>query len=219
MTDIFREIDEELRRDKAAALWARYGNIVIGLAILLVIATGAWRYWQHRETQKAEAAGARFEEALTLARDGKGEEAERTLEAVAKDAPNGYRTLARFRLAAEVGKRDPEAGAAAFDALAADTTVGGLLQDLARLRAVMLRFDGLDPRAVSAKLEPLAAPSSAWRHSARELLGLAALKAGDYEAAGRWFDQIVADRETQGSLRQRAEIYLGLVRGGPVTKQ
>ncbi len=43
-----------------------------------------------------------------------------------------------------------------------------------------------------------------------------ALKKGDFEGAGRWFDQIAADRETPAGLRQRLEIYVGLVAGGPV---
>ena len=34
--------------------------------------------------------------------------------------------------------------------------------------------------------------------------------------AGRWFDQIAADRETPPALRQRLAIYTALVAGGPV---
>jgi hypothetical protein len=65
-------------------------------------------------------------------------------------------------------------------------------------------------------LERLASPTNPWRHSARELLGLSGLKAGDYDVAGRWFDQIAADRETPQALRQRLEIYTAVVAGGPV---
>jgi hypothetical protein len=62
----------------------------------------------------------------------------------------------------------------------------------------------------------MATPTNPWRHSARELLGLSGLKAGDLEFAGRWFDQIAADRETPAGLRQRLEVYTALVAGGPV---
>jgi hypothetical protein len=77
--------------------------------------------------------------------------------------------------------------------------VPGTWQDLARLRAAYLRIDG-DPTAVRPGLERLAAPTNPWRHSARELLGLSGLKAGDYDVASRWFDQIAADRETPQGL-------------------
>ena len=103
-----------------------------------------------------------------------------------------------------------------YDALAADTTIDPLWRDLAKLRAAMLRMDGADQAPVRQALEPLAAPGQPWRHTAREMLGLSGLKAGDMDYAGRWFDQIAADRETPATLRQRLAVYTALVAGGPV---
>jgi hypothetical protein len=94
--------------------------------------------------------------------------------------------------------------------------VDPLWQDLARLRAAWLRLDTADPAQLRPALERLAVPANAWRHSARELLGLSGLKAGDMDYAGRWFDQIAADRETPAALRQRLQIYTALVAGGAV---
>ena len=215
MGDFIREVDEEYRRDRIMEIWKRYSGVIIGLVILFVAAVGGWRYWQHAEQQRAEAAASRYEDAVRLARDGKSDEAEKALEAVAKDAPQGYAVLSRFRLAAELGKGDAENGAKAFDALAGDGRVEPVMQDLARLRAAMLRMDP-DPAAAQSGLERLSTPSNVWRHSAREFLGLMALKRGDYDAAGRWFDQIAADRETPAALRQRLQIYTALVAGGAV---
>ena len=217
MDEFIREVDEEYRRERIAQVWNRFGGLILAAAILLVAGIGGWRYWQHAETTRAEAAATRFEDAVQLARDGKGTEAEKDLETLAADAPAGYRMLARFRLAAQLGTDDASAGAKAFDALAADPAVDGGLQGLARFRAASLRL-GLDETAAAAEreLEALAVPANPWRHSARELLGLAALKRGDTDAAGRWFDQIAADRNTPPNLRGRMEIYTALVAGGSV---
>ncbi|MBV9568765.1 MAG: hypothetical protein JO172_11560, partial [Hyphomicrobiales bacterium] len=135
---------------------------------------------------------------------------------IVKKGPPGYAALARFREAAETGSRDPAAGVAVYDSLAADGSLGSALQGLAQLRAAMLLSDKLPPDELKKRLEPLAQGSSPWRNLARELLGLAELKAGDYEAAGRYFDEIVTDPETSPGLRQRVEIYLGLVKAGPL---
>ena len=124
--------------------------------------------------------------------------------------------LARFRLAGELGRQNAENGASAFDALAADASVPALWKDLARLRAAWLRLDTAEAAPLRQAVEPLAVPTNAWRHSARELLGLSGLKAGDMDYAGRWFDQIAADRETPAALRQRLAVYTALVAGGPV---
>lgn len=216
MSDIFREIDEEVRRDKAAAFWKAYGNLLVALAVLIVLGVAGWQYWLHRENEASQAVGARLEAALKSSRDGNGGEAETILKDLATNAPAGYRQIARFRLAAETGKRDPAAGAAAFDALANDGSLAPVYRDVARLRAGMLRVDLLPYAELRAVLEPLASPQSILRHSAREFLGIAALKAGLYEDAGRWFDAIVTDPLSPRVLRQRVDLYLTLVRGGPV---
>lgn len=216
MADIFREIDEEVRRDKAAAIWSKYGNVFNALAVLAVAAVAGWQYWQHRETEAAQAVGARLEAALKSSRDGNGAEAETILKELAANAPAGYRQIARFRLAAETAKRDPAEGAAAFDALANDGGLDALYRDLARLRAGMLRVDAAPYAEVRTALEPLATPQGVWRHSAREMLGIAALKANMFEEAGRWFDAVVTDPQVPQVLRQRTDLYLALVRGGPV---
>jgi hypothetical protein len=215
--EFIREVDEEYRRDQIAAIWKRYNGVIVGLAILVVAAVGGWRYWQHMQDTRSQAAAVRYQEALQLsAEPAKSDEAEKVLENLAKDAPEGYALLTRFRLAAELGVGDPEDGAKAFDALAADPGLEARWRDLARLRAAMLRLDTADPAAIRQALEPLAAPTNPWRHSTRELLGLSGLKSGDMDYAGRWFDQIAADRDTPAGLRQRLEIYTALVAGGPV---
>ena len=216
-TDPFiREVDEEHRRHQAAQIWRRFGGLIVGLALLVIASVGGWRYWQHAETQRAQGAAARFEEAVRLSRESKPDEAEAALRTLAGDAPDGYRLLARLRLAGETGIKDPDAGAKAYDALAADAAVPATLQDLARLRAALLRLNATEAAAGNPDLERIAAAGNPWRHTAREVLGLAALRRGDLDAAGRWFDQIAADREAPAGLRSRLEIYTALVAGGPV---
>jgi hypothetical protein len=216
MADIFREIDEEVRRDKAAELWKKYGAFITALVVLAVLGVAGWQFWLHREQQASQAVGAKLEEALKASRDNRGAEAESILVELSANAPAGYRQIARFRLAAETAKRDATAGAAAFDGLANDATLDQLYRDLARLRAGMLRVDLVPYTEIRTALEPLATPQGVWRHSAREFLGIAAMKANQYEDAGRWFDAIVTDPASPQVLRQRTDLYLALVRGGPV---
>jgi hypothetical protein len=215
--EFIREVDEEFRRDQVAQIWKRYNGVIIGIAVLVVALVGGWRYWEHSQEMRAQAAAERYEDALKLDRDNKAKESEAAFEALIKEGEGGYALLARFRLAAELGKQNPENGASAYDALAKDAKVPALWQDLARLRSAWLQIDTADPAKIRPELERIATPSNAWRHSARELLGLSGLKAGDMDYAGRWFDQIAADRETPQALRQRLAVYTALVAGGPVT--
>jgi hypothetical protein len=215
MNEFFREVDEEYRRDRLAQFWKRYSGAIVALLVVLVAGVAGWRYYQSSQRAQSEAAAARYQDATGLATNGDGEGAVKALEGLATSGPEGYRQLAQFRLAAERGRQNPGEGAAAFDALAGNAALTPALQELARLRAAMLRLDTAPDQALAA-LQGLATPTGTFRHSAREMLGLAALRRSDFEGASRWFDQIAADRETPQGLRSRLEIYVGLAAGGPV---
>jgi hypothetical protein len=214
MSDIFREVDEDVRRDQAAEFWKKYQTYIIAAVVLILIATGGWRFYDWRRNEAAEAAGARFEDALTLERAGKSGEADAAFAKLAAEAPAGYAVLARLSNAAVLAKSDPLRAIAAYDALAEDASLGELFRDAARLRAAILRLDNGQVDKAKIALEGLAGPNSVFRSTARELLGAAALAAGDYDAAGRWLDMIAADPGAPQSARQNADLMLGLVRSG-----
>jgi hypothetical protein len=211
MADIFNEIDEDLRRERAKKIWEKYGNLIIAGAVVVVLIVAAWRAYDFYQQQQAEVAGDRFQEVLTLSRSGKGAEAESALTSLAANAPSGYRTLARFRLAAEAAARDKAKGVEAYDALAADATAGPLLQGVAKVRAGYLMVDTAPYKDLAARIEPLAQAGEPWRNAAREILGLSAWKAKDLAAAGKWFELIVADQEVTAPMRQRADLMLQLI--------
>ncbi|MCA0425782.1 MAG: tetratricopeptide repeat protein [Proteobacteria bacterium] len=216
MSDIFREVDEEFQRDKVAQTLKKHGNLIIGVLLLVVLGVGGWRGWQYMEAQKAAEAGKAFETALALVAEGKEAEGKAALEALAKSAPAGYRILAQFRLAAEQAKTDGPGAVKAYEALAADAAIDQTLRDLAKVRAGSLLVDSQPFDALQQRLEPLAGAGQAWRLSAREILGTAAFKAGQMDKAAKYFDSVLADPEVSQSMRQRAEVMMALVRGGPV---
>jgi len=108
-------------------------------------------------------------------------------------------------------------GIAAFDALAADTSLPKIAQDLARLRAGLLMSNEATVDALRTKLQPLLSGSDL-SGLAREAIGLALLKAGQYEAAGKEFDSILTDANASPQLKSRVDLYLGLVKSGPISK-
>jgi hypothetical protein len=211
MSDIFQEVDEEVRRDKALEFWTKYQNLILAAAVLIVVVTAGYRYYQYRSLQASEAAGAAFQQALDLDRDGKTAEAQAALAKVAGDAPGGYRALARFAEAALMAKSDPKAGAAAYDALADDDSLDPLFRDAARLRAALARLAAGDAEAAKSELETLATPTGVFRNTARLTLGAIAIQAKDYATAGKWLDLVAADPAAPDSERQSAESLLGVV--------
>ena len=210
MSDIFQEVDEAVRREKLEKLWKRYGNFVIAAAVVVLLAVGGWRGYQWWDAKQAAQAGAAFDAAAELADQGKTEDAEAAFARLAGQGTAGYRVLARLRAAAIVGQRDPKAGVAAYDAIANDASVGAVFRQLAGVRAAILLVDGAPLSEITRRLEPLAQPDSTFRHTAREVLALAAWKAGDTPAAKKWFDTIAGDVDTPQSMRGRVDVLMTL---------
>jgi hypothetical protein len=177
VSDIFQEVDEEVRREQLRKLWERYGVFLIAACVLLVVAVGGWRTYEWWEAKKAAQAGTEFQAALALSSDGKNKEAEDAFAKLATSGTTTYRMLAKFREAAEVARRDPQAAVPIYDQLAADGSVGRVLQDLAALRAATILVDTASYSDIVHRLEPLTAPDRAFRHSARGMLTLAAWRA------------------------------------------
>jgi hypothetical protein len=212
MADIFREVDEDVRSDRLTKAWSKYSILVYGAAAAVVIATAVITFMNHQKKVAAETAGAQYAAAQELSRAGKSAEAGAAFAALAKDSPAGVRALALLRAAEEQGLADRAGAVKAFDALAVDPAVPSLLQDVARLRGGLLRADEGDKAELDKSFGPLL--NGPFRSSAREILALAALKRGDFESAGRLFDQLIVDPTTPAALRQRAQALASLAQGG-----
>jgi hypothetical protein len=211
VSELFDEVDEEVRREQLKKLWDKYSIFIIAAAILVVAAVGGWRGYEYLEAQKAAEAGAAFEAAIELAEQNKSTEAEAAFDKLATTAPAGYRMLARLRAAGEVAARDPKAGAKMYDELAADRSIGTEQQDLARIRAAGLLLDTETYPNMLQRLDAAAKPDATFRHTARELLALSAWRANDTTAARQWLDMIANDGETPSAMRQRAEALQALL--------
>jgi len=216
VSELFNEVDEEVRREQLKKLWDKYSIYFIALMVLVVAAVGGWRGYQYLEAKKAAEAGAAFEKAVELSEQDKHTEAEAAFTDLAAKAPSGYRTLARLRAAAEAAARDPKAAAKIYDDIAADRGVGGEWQDLAKVRAAGLLLDSAGYADMQQRLEASATPKSTFRHSAREMLALSAWRNNDMTAARKWLDAIAEDGETPPGLRSRAEALQALL--PPVAK-
>lgn len=214
MSDIFQEVDEEVRREELKKLWQRYGNLIIAACVLVVVGVGAWRGYEYWQARKAGESGAAFENAVTLAEAGKHQEAEAAFAKLAADSSAGYRALARLREAAEITDTDKAAAVKAYDDIAADKSFGPVINDLAAVRAGYLLVDTAPYSEIRSRLEPLTGADKAFRYSAREILALSAWKSGDTTAARQWADMIIGDPQSPQTTRGRAEVLSELIAAG-----
>lgn len=212
MSDIFREVDEDIRQEKYRRLWDRFGPWVIGVAVLIVVGTGGYRGWLYWQDQQSQGAGDTFFDAVQLSEDGKYQEAA-TLYGDLESAIGGYPALAQLRRATDLANAgEREDALAEFDALSRDTSLMEAVRDVAALRAAFLAVDLEDYGAVADRVERLTAETSPFRAAAREVLALSAWKNGEVDFARQWLTALEDDPETPVDVTRRVTILKDLIR-------
>lgn len=207
--ELFREVDEELQRDKLLALWKRWGGLATGAVLVLVVGVAGWQGWEWWQARQAAEAARGFAAAEAPLAQGRPAEAAAALRSFAGGAPAGVASVARLHAAAaalEAGDR--ETGLAVLGSLAEDGSADPMLRDLAVVLAASMEIDTAEPSAVIARLEPLAADGGAWRHLARELIAVAALRAGEQERAVKTLRSLADDAQSPPGVSQRSRELL-----------
>jgi hypothetical protein len=219
MTDrdsFLREVDEAVRQDQYKKLWDRYGVFALGAAALIVVGVAGYKGWSYWQEKRAQDAGAKFNQALLMEDGADAAKAREMLSTLAEKGPEGYRVLARFQLAAAEAKAgDLDKAVADYDALAIDPGVDPILQGHATLQAAALLLDKADYAEMERRLKGLVDSNSAWRFSARELLGLSAYRLNNMREAERQFSALIGDQGPPPNMRERADMMLALIVGTP----
>lgn len=208
MSDIFQEVEDDLRAERARRLARKWGGLAVAVGLVAVAATAAWQGWRWYEARQATAAAATY---LTLHRNAELPGADLAaaangFAALGRAAPAGYRVLAKLRAAALKAETGDAAGALAlWTEVAADAGADPLYRDLATLLAVTQALDSGDPAQLAARLGPLAAEGNPWRASAREAQALLAIRTGNTAEARRLLEALAADQAAPEGVRERAQ--------------
>jgi hypothetical protein len=199
MADIFDEIDEELKKDKAKLLWVRYGKFVIAAMAAVILAVGSVQGFKALKIKKAKTAANAYQLAVDT------DDVVASLSLAMADLTDGYEMLAQFRIAAaKAADGDSEGAVAGYMMLAENKAIKPLYQQAALLLAVMNAPDGTDPKQSQDQLAPLTATPGPWQGLALEQSAALDLEKSDPAAALEKFESILGLAELSPELRQRA---------------
>ena len=71
MSDIFQEVDEDLREEKYKSIWNKYKYYIIGLLVLIILGIGLNAFWKEHNLNEINDRSERFFEAIEVAQDDK----------------------------------------------------------------------------------------------------------------------------------------------------
>ena len=191
VTDIIRDIDEEMRRDAFLSRVRRYAWVFLLVVVVVLVIVAAGYFWQNRQASMRSAQAGELSSALTLA-ETDADAARAQLEALVAGSSGGNAIVAGFELA-EIAARagDTEAAAAALEALA-EARGGDAYAKTASLFSAYTELDTAEPASLLARLDPLIAEDASFTALAMELKAQVLIRTGDQAGALALLDQLLA---------------------------
>lgn len=207
MIDLIDEIKEDLHHERLGRLWQKYGSLVIGLAVLIVVATAGKVWWENRMVGQEEMLGKKYYQAIELYKEGKKADANALMDKLRKSDGKGYAVLGQLKKAeALLAANKLDEAIAVYHTIASDGMVEPVFQDLALLLATNLEIE--HHKAERATIDPtlakLASSKSVWRFSAMELQASYALELGDKAKALAIYTALNNEYFAPQDIRERA---------------
>ncbi len=219
MPDIFDEVQEDLRAERARALGRRYAGWGAALVVLILAATGGYVAWQQHSTTATNAVADRFIDAAqeadraatpSGATDKQAiDAAEKTLRSLSAAAPAGYQVLARLRLAALQWTTGQQKQAiATWQSITDDAGAPALLRDLATLTSAQHQLDSGNPLLLRQRLESITGLDNPWRPMAELALALLDLRTGQPRDSAATLRRLTIEPLVPDGVRQMATALL-----------
>jgi len=212
--EIFREVDEDYRRERMIAFWRRYGSAVLAFMIVAMLASAAFNYYVRVENQKKAEQTQKFEALLSGIEPKSEADSIVALSNYAAQANPAQATLALFTEAAlRLRTGNLFAAAQVYHQIADGNDASQDLKDLAVVRLGYLATDEPKPEPLIPRLEAIVAKNSPWRYSAREAIALLKARAGDRDGAAKLLSDLARDTGAPPDLAGRARALADLYRG------
>jgi len=215
MADIFREVDEDLRHERFLKLWRRFRWWIGGITVVIIGAAVVFVLISNAKESARQEEGIQFAAALDAFASGRSSQAVDQFIALANETSSGYGALARLRAADALLESGDTSGAVAmYDQLAGDGDVAQLYRDLAVLLAAERLVDSVSIEEINQRLAALMTTGNLWRPLAGEIVGIAAIRAGQTDVARDIFAELAADTSAPVGVQIRAQEVLSSL-GGP----
>ena len=200
MSELFNEIDRELRQERLDKLWAKFGRFMVLISVVVVVATIVVVLWQNSSKKHAEEKTAELLSGLDRMQieDFKG--AIPIFEGLSQDTKSPYYGIAMLRKAeSQLRLGENKEAEKTYSQLAASDS----------------EFSGI--AKLHGKVENVS-PNSTFRYTLLEYKAWQKLEEGKKEEAVAVFSDLVADENTPKSIAERAREVLRSLSPANLTK-
>ena len=205
MSDIFNEIDEDIRRERYQKLWKTYGKFLILAVILFFVLAAIYITWTNYLDNLKQKEGEIFSSSLELIENESWESASLKLSNLYNSSSSGYRSLAKLQHASVLVKNNKiDEAIIIYRDLINDEKSNIIYRDLARYFVIIHTFDIAEDSEIIENLAYLLEEGNPWYYPARELEGFRLLKLGNYKESKGIFLSLSEDIEVPSGIRMRS---------------
>ena len=214
MTDLFEEVEEQLRSDRYRQFGRKVLPWLLGAAAAALVATlGYWGYDTYR-AQQTDKASDQYAQAMAAMAGGDSAKAKSLWLETSKMAAPSYKAMSLMHLGAfALQDNKPAEAVKQFDE-AAEAAPDYLLGDAARLKSAFALLDTAPLKDLEARLKPMMEEGRPYRVQAREALAFAKLNAGDMSGARSDYVVLSQLLDASQGAQARAQAAIGLIDSG-----
>ena len=214
MTDLFEEVEEQLRSDRYRQFARTALPWLVGFAVIALAATLGYWGWDVYRTKQVDTASEQYSEAMEAMGQGNADKARTLWTAASKSQAGAYKALSLMHLAAFEGEKKNTAGEVKLLDEAAKAAPDAVIGDAARLKSAFALLDTASLKDLEGRLKPLMEDGHPYRVQAREALAFAKLNAGDLKGARGDFVVLSQSLDASQGVQARANAALGLIDSG-----
>ena len=214
MTDLFDEVEGQLRADRYKTVALKAAPWILALALLIILGVVGFYGWRHFHQESVAKASDTYAQGLDALAKSRQDEAFRLFGEVAKSGPKAYKSLALMQQGGvRMAQDKPKEAAALFDQ-SAEAAPDEIIGDAARLKSAFALMDSAPYKEMESRLLPLTQAGRPYLVEAREALAFAKLAAGDLTGARSDFVVISLLPDASESAQGRAEAAKQLIDSG-----
>ena len=211
MTEIFQEIDEDIRRERYQKLWKKYGKYFIGSIITFIILAASYIAWQNYAENIKKNEVLFYESAVKLHQEESWNKSINKLEQFSSSS-SGYYSLSKFMLAStliNIGKTSE--AIEVYEKMKDDNKIDQVFRELAAFNIILNNFDNLSNLQLQERLSPFLNEASPWFYSAQELEAFRLINIGKKSEAKAIILSLSNNSEAPSGIRSRAAELLMVI--------
>ena len=213
MSDVFQEVDEDIRQERYKIIWKRYRYYFISIIMVLIIAVATNAFLRHQNFKKVNERSEKFFNAISIS-NSNSDEALKLLNEFSKTElkSSQYNVVLSLFIEAAINreKQDFSAALNVYSQIAKMENIDIFYIDYANLCAAETLISSGDIEAAIVILEMLIKNNSPLLLIAKEYLGYVEISKGNYEKSKTLFEEIYEDASSSQEMINRVKEVLSV---------